>query len=139
MMSSRYYLPIRHDAVAKAVFMSHVKKHVGEGVQFPNEHEFIEKQGDYEYRWNIPRKTPTKLTHKNPDTLIWNKSTKSCAVVEISFPADINIMKKIKEKLENYATLLRNLQMLYNIIIGNNWRTWLYPEGFKNQSREIKL
>ena len=49
MMSSRYYLPMRHDPVAKAVFMSHLKKHVGEGVPFPNEHEFIEKHGDYEY------------------------------------------------------------------------------------------
>ena len=48
MMSSRYYLPMRHDAVAKAVFMAHVKKHVGEGIRFPNEHEFIEKQGEYE-------------------------------------------------------------------------------------------
>ena len=57
---------------------------------------------------------PLQLTHNKPDILIWNKSTKTCAVVEISCPADINIMKKIKEKLENYATLLRNLQMLYH-------------------------
>ena len=46
MMLSHNYLPMRHDAVAKAVFMSHVKKHVGVGVRFRNEHEFIEKQGD---------------------------------------------------------------------------------------------
>ena len=43
MISSHYCLPTCHDAVAKAVFMSHLKKHVGEGVMFPNEHEFIEK------------------------------------------------------------------------------------------------
>ena len=34
MMSRRCYLPMRHDPVAKAVFMSHLKKHVGEWVQF---------------------------------------------------------------------------------------------------------
>ena len=87
-----------HDAVAKAVLMSHVRKHVGVGVRFRNEHEFIEKQGDYEYWWEVPIKTSTKLPHSKPDILIWNKSTKMCAAIEISCPADINIMKKIKEK-----------------------------------------
>ena len=113
MMSSRYYLPMRHDPVAKAVFKSHLKKHVGEGVQFPNEYEFIEKHGDYEYWWNVPIRTSTKLAHNKPDILIWNKAEKTCAVVEISCPADMNITKKAKEKLDNYAALLRNLQMLY--------------------------
>ena len=84
MMLSRYYLPMRHNAVAKAVFMSHVKKHVGEGVRFPIEHEFIEKQSDYEYWWYVPIKASTKLTQNKLDILIWNKSAKTCAVVEIS-------------------------------------------------------
>ena len=114
MMSSRYYLPMRHDPVAKAVFMSHLKKHVGEGVPFPNEHEFIEKHSDYEYWWNVPIKTSTKLAHNKPDILIWNTEKKTCTVVEISCPADVNITKKSKEKLDNYAALLRNLQMLYH-------------------------
>ena len=113
MMSSRYYLPMRHDPVAKAVFKSHLKKHVGEGVQFPNEYEFIEKHGDYEYWWNVPIRTSTKLAHNKPDILIWNKAEKTCAVVEISCPADMNITKKAKEKLDDYVALLRNLQMLY--------------------------
>ena len=114
MMSSRYYLPMRHDAVAKAVFMSHLKKHAGKEIRFPNEHEFIEKQGDYEYWWNVPIQTSTRLLHNKPDILIWNKSAKTCSVVEISCPADVNIAKKSKEKLDNYAALLRNLQMLYH-------------------------
>ena len=109
MLSSRYYLPMRHDAGAKALFMSHLKNHVGEGVQFPNEHEFIEKHGDYEYWWNVPIRTSTKLPHDKPDILIWNKTIKMFPVVEISCPADVNIVKKTKEKLDNYAALLRNL------------------------------
>ena len=93
--------------------MSHLKKHVGEGVQFPNEYEFIEKHGDYEYWWNVPIRTSTKLAHNKPDILIWNKAEKSCTVVEISFSADVNITKKTKEQLDNYVALLRNLQTLY--------------------------
>ena len=98
--------------------MSHLKKHVGEGggggVQFPNEHEFIEKHGEYEYWWKVPIKTLAKLPHNQPDIMIWNNSTKFCAAVEISCPADVNIMKKTKENLDNYPALLRNLQMLYH-------------------------
>ena len=54
------------------------------------------------------------MAHNKPDILIWNTEKKTCTVVEISCPADVNIAKKSKEKLDNYAALLRNLQMLYH-------------------------
>ena len=54
------------------------------------------------------------MAHNKPDILIWNTEKKTCTVVEISCPADVNITKKSKEKLDNYAALLRNLQMLYH-------------------------
>ena len=69
-------------------------------MQFPNEHEFIETHGDYEYWWNVLIRTSTKLAHSKPDILIWNTATKACAVVEISRPDDVNITKKAKEKLD---------------------------------------
>ena len=37
------------------------KKHVDEGVQFPDEYEFIEKHGDYEYWWNVPDQNFNKI------------------------------------------------------------------------------
>ena len=76
--------------------------------------EFIEIIGDYEYWWNVPIKTSTKLPHSKPDILIWNKKTKTCSVIEISCPADVNITRKTNEKLQKYAPLLRNPQMMYN-------------------------
>ena len=41
------------------------------------------------------------------------QSRKTCAVVEMSCPADVNIVEKTKEKFNDYAALLRSLQMLY--------------------------
>ena len=114
MMSSRYYLPLRHDPVAKAIFLEHTKKNANTEVRFRNENEFIEKIGDYEYWWNVPIKTSTKLPHNKPEILIWNKKTKTCSVIEISCLADVNKSRKTNEKLQKYAPLLRNLQMMYN-------------------------
>ena len=49
MMSSRYYLPLRHDPVAKAIYLEHTKKNANTEVKFRNENEFIEKIVDYKY------------------------------------------------------------------------------------------
>ena len=67
MMSSRYYLPLEHDSVAKAIYLKRTKKNANTEVQFWNENEFIEKIRDYEYWWNVPIKTSTKLPHNKPD------------------------------------------------------------------------
>ena len=65
-----------------------------------------------EYWWNVS-KTPTKVPHNKPDLVIWNYETKVCTIVEFSCPLDINITKKVSEKLEVYAPLVRNLQILH--------------------------
>ena len=41
MMSSRYYLPLRHDPVAKAIYLEHTKKNANTEIKFRNENEFI--------------------------------------------------------------------------------------------------
>ena len=70
MMSSWYYLPLRHDPVAKAIYLEHTKKNANTALKFRNENEFIEKIGDYEYWWNISIKTSTKLPYNKRDILI---------------------------------------------------------------------
>ena len=55
-----------------------------------------------------------KLPHNKLDILTWNKKTKTCSVIEISCPADVNITRKTNDKVQKYAPLLRNLQMMYN-------------------------
>ena len=53
-MSSRYYLPLRHDAAVKYQFQAHIKKN-NPGVTFKEnrEYEFTCKVNEYEYWWNI--------------------------------------------------------------------------------------
>ena len=45
--------------------------------------------------------------------IIWNYETKVCKIINFSCPLDINTTKKVSEKLEVHAPLVRNLQMLH--------------------------
>ena len=58
-------------------------------------------------------KTATNVPHNKPDLVMWNYETKVCRIVEFSCPLDINTTKKVSEKLEVYAPLVRNLQILH--------------------------
>ena len=53
------------------------------------------------------------MPHNKPDQIIWNYETKVCTIVELSCQLDINTTKKVSEKLEVYAPLVGNSQILY--------------------------
>ena len=55
-----------------------------------------------------------KVPHNKSDLVICNYETKVCMIVEFSCPLDINTTKKVSEKLEVYAPLVRNLQILHS-------------------------
>ena len=113
-MSSRYYLPLRHDEVAKTFLYSHIKKYSPDKkITLSNESEYIYTEKHSEYWWNVSIKTATKVPHNKPGLIIWNWETKVCTIVEFSCPLDINARKKVSEKLEVYAPLVRNLQIMY--------------------------
>ena len=66
-----------------------------------------------EYWWNVSIKTAIKAPQNKQDLIIWNWHTKVCIIIEFSCPLDINTIKKIGEKLEVYALLVRNLQIMH--------------------------
>ncbi|MEL7381943.1 MAG: hypothetical protein AAFN09_17640, partial [Pseudomonadota bacterium] len=105
-MSSRYYLPLRHDVVAKTIWKGLSKRN-----PLPTTEEYIESDGKKELWWNLKIKTTNKLKHNRPDIVVWDHEEKTCSVIEISCPLDMNIIKKIKEKEDTYGPLLRSLQL----------------------------
>ena len=111
-MSARYYLPLRHDEVAKTVLNSHLKNFSDKQITLSSDPEFIYKEHAREYWWNISIKTATKIPHNKPDLVIWNKETKLCSIIEFSCPLDTNIGRKVNEKLETYGPHIRKLQIL---------------------------
>ena len=101
-MSSRYYLSLRHDIIAKYVYEKFRKKSHPGCKLVCNENQFIEKEVQMEFWWNVAIVAPAKVKHNKPNLLIWCHDTKTCKIVEFSCPADVNVIKKIQEKEDNY-------------------------------------
>lgn len=115
LMSSRYYLPLRHDVIAKEIYKEHIKKHTGTVIDVNKlPYESIEKLGDFEYWWNVSVQTASRVPCNKPDIVIWDRKSKVCSIVEISCPADNNVTRKTKEKIDKYGPLIRNMQMIHS-------------------------
>ena len=117
-MSARYYLPLRHDVVAKSIWNALHREHcqsvrLDEFDTLCSNGEFIDTHGHHEFWWNIPIKTCTKLKHNRPDIVMWDHNSKVCTLVEIACPLDVNIIGKEKEKEIMYGPLIRNMQLMY--------------------------
>ena len=92
---------MRHDIVAKVGFNSIIKNRNVKR-SFLQDPDRVFKHKNDECRWDIPIKTSTSIKHSKPDMVIWNHKDRQCTIIEFSCPADINIGKKIKEKIDNY-------------------------------------
>ena len=113
-MSSRYYLPLRHDVIAKTVYNEILRKENPDRKKLiNNETEFITTVNDKELWWNVAVKTSSKVPHDRPDMIVWDMTKKLCYIIEFSCPADINIVNKVSEKENIYGPLIRNMQMMY--------------------------
>ena len=98
-MSSRYYLPLRHDVIAKTVYNEILRKENPDKKKLVNnETEFITTVNDKELWWNVPVKTSSRVPHNRPDMIFWDITKKLCYIIEFSCPADINIVNKVSEK-----------------------------------------
>ena len=75
--------------------------------------EFIHKEANMEYWWNISIKTSTRIPHNKPDLIIWDNEKNTCKIVEFSCPSDVNVTRKVDEKVNSYGPLIRNMQMMY--------------------------
>ena len=98
-MSSRYYLPLRHDVIAKTVYNETLRKeNQDKKKSINNEIEFIRTINDKELWWNVPVKLSSNVPHNRPDMMVWDMTKKLCYIIEFSCPADINIVNKVSEK-----------------------------------------
>ena len=106
--------------------------------------EYIHKEGNLEYWWNISIKTATKIPHNKPDLLLWDRDEKICQVVEFSCPADIKVSRKVEEKVAAYGPLIRNLQIMYKdyhfkmllVVVG---ALGTIPNATKESLKEMKF
>ena len=104
-MSARYYLPMRHEMVAKTLYKEISKKNHPEieALKEINEQEYIQKLGDNEYWWNLSINTAQKIQHNKPDLVIWN--TKRKLVISLKLVVLLILTSLIKKR--------KNCQLMY--------------------------
>ena len=77
-MFVRYYLPLRHDLVAKSLLKSLIlKQNPLDKYKHQKEPEYVYNVGNVEYWWNLSIQTTTKLPHNKPDIVIMEQGTKN--------------------------------------------------------------
>ena len=113
-MSAGYYLPIRHEVVAKTVLKALIlKTHPTDKFKHQQGPEYIYKVKGCEFSWNLSIETAIKIKHNKTDIVVWDRVEKIFKIIEISCTADVSITKKVEKKLSNYGPLIRNLQIFY--------------------------
>ena len=81
-MSSWYYLPIRHDAIANYLYEV-IKKRKIQNASFEYKgDEFIDQYNGTEYWWNVAIKAAVKVRNNHPDLVIWEIKNKNCHVIQ---------------------------------------------------------
>ena len=84
------------------------------------------------------------LPHNKSDLLLWDCDEKICQVIEFSCPADINVSRKVEEKVAAYGPLIRNLQIMYKdyhfkmlpVVVG---ALGTIPNATKESLKEMKF
>ena len=140
-MSVHYYQPLRHDVIAKIVYNALIKENPSYQKYDLESPEYIHKEGNLEYWWNIDI---TKIPHNKHDLLLWDRDEKICQVIEFSCSADINVLRKVEEKVAAYGQLIRNLQIMYKdyhfimlpVVVG---AVGTIPNATKESLKEMKF
>ena len=110
-MSIWFYLLIRHGIVARTILKAIIlRENPDDKFNHQRDPEHIYKVNNTDYWWNIPLQTAIKVPHNKPDIVILDQEKKMCTIFEVSCPADVNI----DEKLNSYAPIVRNMQIVYS-------------------------
>ena len=83
-MSSRYYLPLRHDFIAKFVYEKSAKKANPDCNLVYNENQFIKKEAQIKFWWNVSIITAAKVKFNKTDSLICGRNKKTCKLVQFN-------------------------------------------------------
>ena len=56
-----------------------------------------------------------EINARKPDIVVMNKNERSCAITDIAIHADIKVREKVKEKIDRYQELKRDIKRMCNI------------------------
>ena len=103
-ISANLYLNARHNPVAEIIYFEILKaKDIVINSKKPLN---VLAHKQYEVWWDQKISTAVPVAHNKPDIVIWDTSNKTCQIIDISIPLDMNIVNKGKEKRNHYMGLV---------------------------------
>ena len=65
--------------------------------------------------WDVMIQWDREIKARKPDIVVVNKNERSCAIIDIAKAGDIRASEKVKEKIERYQELKREIKRMWNI------------------------
>ena len=100
-LSASYYLPMRHDEVARTIYNSIIHRH------FPAQPyttpQSVWKREHFKLWWDLHITTAPRVKHNKPDIVVWNEIKKTCTIIDICVPMDLNFTNQGKMKVDTYT------------------------------------
>ena len=75
----------------------------------------ISECGNFEIWWDRAVETQNKVDHNKPDVVVIDRLKRTWTIIDFSVPCDRNIIKKEKEKIENYNPLAYEVRKLHKV------------------------
>jgi hypothetical protein len=141
-LCSSMYLPFRHDQVARMVYIE-ILRTQDESIKF-KQPEKVSIVGSLEVWWDHKIPCTPKIAHNRPDMVVWERSSKTCTIVDIAVPLDANVDETESIKRSKYMPLMVSLKRTYPdyqfecvpVVIG---ATGLVNKSLKENLRSIGL
>ena len=110
-LSASMYLPLRHNKVCNVVYQNIIQKGSEKKRQAIQSYY---SNDDIDVSRDVKIKTLTKCQHNKPDIVLWKKGDKKCYIIDIRVYLDVNIVKNIQLKHDNYLPLAAELKRLHS-------------------------
>ena len=92
----------------------------------------VYEEGNVTVLWNQAVHTDREFTANRPDIIIKNKKGKTCTLIDVTIPADGNVVQKEAEKKLKYKSLGIEIEMYDRT--SNNWSHWNSNTELKEKS-----
>ena len=111
-LSISMYLPVRHNEVAKVIYYELLNEN-GKIDCEKKTPDAIIRTDDIEIWWDKKISVQPPVENNRPDIVLWNLKNKTCLIIDICVPMDVNVAREEKEKCDRYFILSSRLQRLY--------------------------
>ena len=110
-LSLSLYLPLRHNEVAKLVYIELMRRFAPEEeIDRPRQ---TFSNGNVEVWWDHKISLSPPVKYNRPDIVLWSKNDKICRIIEICVPLDVNVENEEKIKRDKYKLLATGLHRMY--------------------------